>query len=372
MIKKLLSAAAVAGCVWLPLSAATAVTHGEDSVAKVLDVRSRLEQSNFYDTAKHLPSKDANDNAGEVKYASLIVSYTDDEALDNIRALGGRILYTRGGMALTFIPRDKVSVAVRDNYVDGARLGRRLTRNTNVSRAVTQIQQLQDGTDSYPTGLDGTGVVAGICDTGVDPQHIAFGNRIGMMSVIVDSLGIHNVYAPGTPLDNGGELVTDTQDETHGTHVLNILGGSYKGNPYYGGAPGATLAVSCSYLTDVAMLTGIEDIIAYARAVGKPAVINMSVGEQLGPHDGTDLINRYLDLVGREALICLSAGNSGDQKYSLQHTLGPDSPGRDGDMLTVGSVFESGVLYNGRKIDGAFDLWSADQRMFDIRFCAYD
>lgn len=334
------------------------------------DARSRLAVSKMTRQAAQRAAKAPADGTKQRLYAPVIVEFDGDKGLEQLRdSLEAVILYTRQNMALTYIPRDKMSGLGGKNYVDRYSVGRTATRNCDVSRRASGISSLQA---MQPLPYDGTGVVAGICDTGFDPEHIAFRDRLGMMSVYVDSLAVRRVWAPGSALDNGAELTTDNAEESHATHVMNILGGGFKGNPYYGGAPGAELAVSCSQLSDVALLAGIEDIMAYAREQGKPCVINLSVGEYLGPHDGTDLVNRYLDLLGQEALIVFSAGNNGSGKFGFRHTLGDASPGHSDGLPTVGTMFESTRTWAGHEVEGATDIWSHDDRDFDIRFVVSD
>lgn len=326
---------------------------------------------------------------GETRYISMIVRLGEGRTVADLEEAGAVIFHHRGNLALCCIPAHRVDRFLRGSYVDRVQLSRPTSHNSNLSRASTHIDQIHAGT--YDTGngasgtvsggaYDGSGVVAGICDTGFDPAHIAWGDRLGMMSHYVDSLGLRRVWAPGTslhtgdlPMDaDGTRPLTDNADESHGTHVLNILGGGYRGNPYYGGAPGARLAISCSDLSDVDILSGLEDIIAYAAAVGMPAVANVSAGSYLGPHDGTDLFCQYLDMLGREAIITMSAGNNGTRDYSLRHVLGADSPGHDGGLPTVGTMLESSLTWNGFGIRGALDVWSADAHAVDMRLVCYD
>lgn len=79
------------------------------------------------------------------------------------------------------------------------------------------------------------------------------------------------------------EWTTDNEDNFHGTHVCNIMAGSYKANNLYGMAPGADIVMTSSLGYDVGLLAGCEEIVAYAKSVGKPAVINLSFSSYTGP-----------------------------------------------------------------------------------------
>ena len=339
--------------------------------ASVADPRTRLETSRIAREAAMRKARAATDKP--TLYTSLIVRFDSDDDLRRITdELGGVIFHTRADMALCCIPRDKVEELARGNYVDSYAIARTATAGCDRQRQGVRAGDIKDGVGVPLLPVTGKGVVAGICDIGVDPSHIAFRDRLGLVSTYVDSLAIREVWAPGSSLDTGATLRPDTDDDWHGTHVLNIVGGSDTGTPYYGLATGSVLAASRSYLTDVAMLSGIEDILAYAKERDMPCVVNLSVGSYLGPHVGSDLINRYLSLLGREAVIVFSAGNNGNSKDSLRHTLGTDSPGTADGLPTVGTMWESSKTWDGFNVRGAMDIWSADAKTCDVRIVVWD
>lgn len=307
-------------------------------------------------------------------YTGVIVEFEGDEGLAQLVSDGAIVYHHRGEMALAYLPVDRASAIVAGNghiRAMSASTPARLT--VDVSRRLTGVDAVhagsQPGNGLIQMGYDGSGVVAGLCDVGFDPQHIAFRNRVGQMTVYVDSVAERRFFDRA----DMATATADTREESHASHVANILAGGRESNPYYGGAPGAELVVSTSTeLSDVSLLNGIEDIIAYARTAGKPAVVNLSVSSHLGPHDGSDLVNAYLDLLGEEAIICFSAGNSGHRLYSLHHVFGEDSPGHDGELYTVGSMMESSLTWNGFDVSGAIDLWGADATPFEVQFVAWD
>lgn len=337
----------------------------------VTDSRSRLETTKIARGEALRKARAAHD--APTLYTSMIVRFDNADDLSRITdELGGVIFHTRADMALCCIPRDKVEEMAHGHYVDSYAIGRKATANCDRLREGLRIVSVDQGNETPLLPVNGKGVVAGICDIGLDPSHIAFKDRLGMVSTYIDSLAIREVWAPGSALDTGASLNADTDDIWHGTHVLNILGGSNTGTPYHGVATGATLAASRSYLTDVALLSGIEDILAYARERKMPCVINLSVGSYLGPHDGSDLVNRYLSLLGREGIIVFSAGNNGNSNVTLRHTLGPDSPGQYDGLPSIGTMWENAGTWNGFDIRGAMDIWSADTQSCDVRIVVYD
>lgn len=59
-------------------------------------------------------------------------------------------------------------------------------------------------------------------------------------------------------------------------------------------------------------------VLEYATEQGKPAVFNLSLGSVLGPHDGTDMVDKYLAELGQKMIIVMAAGNDGMFDVSLR------------------------------------------------------
>ncbi|MCK5740942.1 MAG: S8 family serine peptidase, partial [Chlorobi bacterium] len=135
---------------------------------------------------------------------------------------------------------------------------------------------------------------------------------------------------------NGHEIVGETallnargdSYATHGTHTAGIAAGSgiATDGAYVGVAPESEIImVSYGMGTDQIISTGqstIVDAINYifqrAEAQGKPAVVNISLGVHVGPHDGTSLYDQACDnLVGPGKIIVASAGNAGRTNLHL-------------------------------------------------------
>jgi hypothetical protein len=297
-------------------------------------------------------------------YYPVILEINSDDAITLLEDAGAVIFHRRANFVLADVPNTAIDVLDNSEFIDAAAIAKATCSTVDVARDFANITAAHSG-DGVIAGYDGTGVIAGLCDIGFDPSHIAFKDKVGLISTYKDYEATRSVYAPHSALATTSEMPqSDNNKEFHGTHTANIMAGGRDNNPYYGAAPGAELAVSRSELSEMGLLCGIEDILAYAKEQEKPVAINLSVGSYLGPHDGTDLVNRYLDLVGKEAPICFSAGNNGAQHYSIQHDFTEERP-------TLGSIIES-TSWNGFDIEGAMDFWSSDSRKFDLQLVIYD
>lgn len=234
-------------------------------------------------------------------------------------------------------------------------------------------------------GLAGQGVVIGFVDTGVDLAHADFRLADGATRVLY----AWDETAPGSgpgrvgdaQLDYGAECLRADIDAGrcglrdrlgHGTHVAGIAAGdgsaTGKGMPpyrYVGVAPAADLVVvkgGDASISTAGVLDGVAYIFGRAAALGRPSVVNLSLGTQVGPHDGSTLFERALDnLVGPGRIITVAVGNNaanGDEVPAFVrapiHVSGRVGASAESRELVVPAYAPAA----GAKNDGALlDLW---------------
>jgi subtilisin family serine protease len=330
------------------------------SEAKNLD---NLSRANII--AKTAVTHSAKAKTSSQGYYPVIIEINNERALEELAEIGVIVYYRRANFLLASVPTTSIGDIDKSQYIRCASIAKIASCTNDEARNFTNVNAVHNGSGTIK-GYDGSGVICGICDLGFDPNHIAFKDKLAMMSQYDDFYGKREVYAPHSSLATQSEYPeTDSSEETHGTHTSNTMAGGTGNNPYYGVAPGAELAVSTSGLSEMALLCGIEDVIAYAKEQNKPAAINLSVSSFLGPHDGTDIVNQYIDLLGKEAIICFSVGNFGTQKIYVQHDFTADDN-------TFGTMIESARTWNGFDVLGAMDFWSDDSRSFEMQLVAYD
>ncbi len=193
--------------------------------------------------------------------------------------------------------------------------------------------------------IAGKGVIVGAVDTGIDYSHLDFrydsdGDGIEESSrilYILDQTGLFN--ATYTKADIEGDLknglgpnegeVREKDTDGHGTHVMGIAAGdgSASSAGFIGVAPQAwIISVKTTFYTSD-ILAGVRYIFDKAADLGLPAVVNLSLGGQDGPHDGTSLFEQGLDELaqGEGRAIVVSAGNEGDQLLHVGRTLRGDA-----------------------------------------------
>lgn len=343
------------------IAAVVALTAAADETSR-LSPQSRVTLAKWSKSYSRKDSKRPGAAAEHPAYIPAIVEISDENAVGSLEALGAVIYRRRGDMLLVSVPYDKVGQLATFSVVASAELSPQRSTAVDVAARTSGAADVVSGDNELGLSLDGTGVVVGFADTGFDPSHMAFEGKVARL-VSYDELEAERII-----LDSPADIAawtTDCADESHACHVGNILAGQHTAAGYDGIAPGATLVATTSRLYDVGILAGVEDIIDYARETGRPAVINLSLGSTLGPHDGSDLFCRYLDLCAEEATICLSAGNHGNSRVTLTKTF-------DDDTEPVGSTLESRRSWDGLAVDGQSEAWSSDGRPLTMTFKIFD
>lgn len=230
--------------------------------------------------------------------------------------------------------------------------------------SVAEIHARQLHTQASP--LTGKDVVVGVIDSDIDFQHPSFRKSDGStrikflwdqaltitgteqappehptVGVEYTDDHIKTALASSNPL----ALVRSTHDtgdeDKHGSHVTGIAAGdgsqagNCKGaNTFVGVAPDADIifvklrAANNALGASQNLLDAILYIIKRARKdnPARACVINISQGDNLGPHDGTSLVERGIDTIlqaGAGVSIIKSAGNEGDKRRHAFATVPP-------------------------------------------------
>lgn len=183
--------------------------------------------------------------------------------------------------------------------------------------------------------LKGNGVVVGIIDAGFDYTHPAFYDpqrkTLRIKRVWEQYTKLEGASAPAD-FNYGIELTTpeeilaaggDYEGNSHGNHVVATIAGADTTlySKYIGIAPEADIVLVSKKEYERGnqnLLDAIKYIFDYAKSVGKPCVINMSLGHQAGPHDGTSIFDQTLtELQGEGLIIVGSAGNHNQEKFHI-------------------------------------------------------
>jgi subtilisin family serine protease len=199
-----------------------------------------------------------------------------------------------------------------------------------------RIKAVKLGTAPLPMAYDGTGIVVGIIDSGTDFAHPDFKDAFGNSRIkfLWDQVPLAGSTVP-QPYNYGIEW-TDTQINAnqcthndlphfgHGTHVSGIATGNGLANgTHHGIASKADIVVVALDFnkTGPTIADAVQYIFSKATLLGKPCVINASVGDYYGSHDGTDLEAKLIETMVQNVpgrVIVAAAGNAGNIKHHVK------------------------------------------------------
>lgn len=310
--------------------------------------RHRLEQRGTMQSQRKLIAKESRE-ASSAAGVNAFVTLADGASVDDLRNAGINVVLDNHGILIVNIPYDSVETVAELPCIKSLNLPKTLNSHLDLGREATGVNDIHAGAQSLDRAYTGKGVVTAIVDQGVDPNHISFKNSDGSSSIgylshiSAGSSSIPTISWYGHDVQGAqpiSQFSTDTKSTYHGTHTLGILAGRYKGdvevatlnggkatistkaNPFYGMAPESDIAVSCGDLQDVLIAYGIDYLYGYGKEyLKKPMVLSLSIGSNTGPHDKSGSLVKMLDLVGKEMIVCLSAGNEGDLKIALKKDL---------------------------------------------------
>ncbi len=315
---------------------------------------------------------------------------------EQLEAEGIIVNARRGNFVFASVPLTDVERVAKLRSIRQMQLPRDVHQNTDRTRVAMGVDKIHAGTD-LPQAYTGKGVVAGICDGGIDPNNISFrhANDTSRVEYLMHIYASSNSSAGYKMEEYNRVTVRDfkTDDATafHGTHTMNIMAGGYKGivtmadqnsliggdildapNPYYGMAYEADLVASCGTLQDYFIAMGIDGILNYADYMQSPAVINLSLGSNTGPHDGSNMLSKFMELASKEAIICVSAGNEGDLNIALNKTLTETDKTVQSFIKPLQPYFTSGDQSYTNLRYGQVYIYSNDATPFDVKGIIYN
>lgn len=316
---------------------------------------------------------------GDDTMLRVIVTVDSPNAISGLTAAGAEVNARFGNVVTASVPLSKIGEMATVRGVRRIETAQHLTlcndKALEQSRFPTMTYQQEQSPGFVYNGQD---VVLGMIDVGIDFNHINFkdvngNNRIVRVYMPCDSTGVSPVIdgmqLPGseyTTPEQISVLTTDDATEYHGTHTTGTAAGSYLANGYGGVATKAQI-VACSMpdnrLTDFNIANSIKYIFAYADQVGLPAVINMSLGGQDGPHDGSSTLCRLFEDVSGPGRVCVvSAGNDGNMPMSIRKKLG------ENDSLAT----FLGNWYSREPMRGFSSMWSRSSQRHTVDIVIWD
>lgn len=279
------------------------------------------------------------------------------KAIERLEAEGAEVVRQFGNFAIVTMPIDAARRVAATEGVKTVSFGETAEPMLVKARASANVDPVCAGTltlndEEKIPALKGNGVVTALYDTGFDTRHINFTDNDGNCRIKQFTLIKTNDAGQEptvTVYDTPEEIFTfetDDSRKTHGTHVAGVMAGSYNGIgeavtiadgenprilttkkvPYYGVATESEIVMSGGSMSMSAILIGVKDAIDYAKENGKPVVVNLSLGNNTGPHDGTSAYSEALAELGEEGIIVVAAGNEGEDNIALRAEVTQENP----------------------------------------------
>ena len=244
------------------------------------------------------------------------------DCISRLEALGVEVRNVVTDRLLTVsLPLEAVEAVAALDEVENVQVGTSVRMLLDTARKETGVDDCHS-TTSELGAYTGKGVVVGVVDGGFQYSHVDFTNPDGIGTRIarVWDQNANGGKAP-SKFGYGSEYVTydemravnyDISSTFHGSHVAGIAAGSDRTTPYYGVAPESELVFVSFGSSNVNITDGIQYCFDYAESVGKPCVVNISLGSHLGPHDGTSASDQaFAAMAGPGRIIVGAAGNEG-------------------------------------------------------------
>lgn len=321
--------------------------------------------------------------ASGVANSQLSAYVTIDPARTSWQQLGVTPIAENANTATVRLTLDALQRLAKQEGVEYIQITSGATQMLNLARQEAGTDQIHKGTD-LPKAYTGEGVVVGVVDAGFDYMHAAFRRpadgalRIKRVweqgATTLDGASAPAKYGYGIEL-NTPELIEkaqgDSDSNSHGTHVASIAAGSdaYKDGAYVGNAPDADIvlvALDLNASTNADISNAVQYIFDYADEVGKPCVVNLSLGNQDGPHDGTSTFDTMTDAMqGPGRLIVGAAGNHRTDAFHIDHTFAT------ADAAPLRTFVKYKVAPSNSVSGGTIEIWGEKGVDFTVDISAY-
>lgn len=288
----------------------------------------------------------------------LIVKHS--EPLPDLTEMGVEIRQLLNNYAIIIVPEsqiDRVSQIPQIEYIEKPK---RLYFAVNQAKAASCIDYVQIPGSMYTPYLTGRNTLVAVIDSGIDYFHEDFRNEDGTTRIVelwdqtLDRVftqeEINEALATGNPIA-ARSLVPSIDSSGHGTAVAGIAAGNgresqgqYRGVAYESGILVVKLGVAdpLGFPRTTELMRALDYVVRYGVMAGQPVAINISFGNTYGSHEGTSLLETYIDGIsnyGRSSIL-IGTGNEGTRGG---HTSGILSEGQPVQVELSISPYETGL-----------------------------
>lgn len=309
----------------------------------------------------------------------LIVKYSGN--LDVVRALPAEVVEMQNEFAIVTIRESLIQELTSLSQIEYVEKPKHLFFETANGRRVSCIDSVQRTRPS----LFGESVLVAIIDSGIAYDNPDFRNEDGSTRIV----SIWDQGIKGNPPDGyriGREFTSEQINEAlrqetrteqlalvpsidtsgHGTAVAGIAAGNGRGSQgrrQAGVAPKSDLIIvklgnprKDGFPRTTELIQGIDYVIRKAQEYKMPVAVNLSFGNTYGAHDGTGLLELFINDISNywKNVICIGSGNEG---RGGGHTSGRVSNQEE-------AIIELAVQENERTLN--LQIWKAYHDVMEI------
>lgn len=269
----------------------------------------------------------------------LIVKYSG--SMDCVRALGAQVVEMHNQFAIVTIRESVIDAMADCPAVEYVEKPKRLFFQVENGKRASCIMPVQ----RPPLSLTGQGVLVAVIDSGIDYENEVFRNADGTTRI----RNLWDQTIPGNPPEgyvigteykreqiNEALLASTRQDRLrivasqdisgHGTSVTGIAAGNsreYQGVAYESELLIVKLGIPREegFPRTTELIQALDYVVRKALEYQMPVAINLSFGNTYGPHDGSSLLERFIEDIANtwKSVICIGTGNEGN---AAGHTSG--------------------------------------------------
>lgn len=270
----------------------------------------------------------------EMRTWELIVKYHGN--LEPLEALNIQVEPLLAGYAILTVPENLVEQMAELEQIEYVEMPKRYFYSQMGPASSSCFPQVTMRTPF----LNGRGVLLAVLDSGIDWSRRDFRNENGetrikylwdqtltgvppegfSIGVEFDEMQINRALQASSKEEQFA-ILPSRDVSGHGTAVAGIAAGYHPEENYIGVATGADLLVvklgtpkELGFPRTTEIMRAVVYALRKAEELGMPLVMNLSFGNNYGSHDGSSLLERFLDNaaeVGR-TVICVGSGNEGN------------------------------------------------------------
>ncbi len=294
----------------------------------------------------------------EEKTWEVIVKHS--RPLEGLEEMGVRQQELLNQYSILKVPESRLQEVSELPQVEYIEKPKRLYFSVGSAKAASCITYVQVEGSRYAPYLTGRGCIVAVIDSGIDYFHEDFRNEDGTTRIVElwdQTLGqVFTEAEINEALKSGSRhaaraIVPSVDGSGHGTAVAGIAAGNgressglNRGVAYESELLIVKLGVadSLGFPRTTELMTAIDYVVRRAAELGRPVALNISIGNTYGSHDGTSLLETYIDGVsnyGRNVIVI----GSGNEARAGGHISGVLNEGESVNIQLSVSPYETGI-----------------------------